>query len=681
MFLSDDMLNAIPAVPPPMAEVPLGNSTDIVIYDVQNQEETVILNDNQGNNNEVSGTAEPYTGLLPTTLPSGSESVLGTDGRTQITNTTDFPWRTIVRLSVKYPNSSSIFLCSGSVVDNFHVLTAGHCIHNASLGGWAEVIGVYPGQDGSYTPYYKSNPTNLRSYTGWTSSQSPDHDWGLITLDRNIGAHVGWMGRQTADSTNAIYTGNLNVSGYPGDKPSGTHWYDSDTGHSATDTRHFYFMDTFGGQSGSPVWRYDGTNRYILSIHAYGDYAGTPGVSNGGTRLNTDKYNTLTTWLGSDTAPTDKPDLIDDGNLYSGFSPTSVSAGDSFSAYMDVRNIGTASSGGFYVTFYASTNTTITSGDYYLGQVYVPSISAFQWSDANWSGTFPSGIPAGSYYVGWVIDSGGASNEFDETNNTAYKASPKLTVTASVTTPGAATLVSPSGTITDSTPTYTWNAVSGATYYYLYVNDSTGNVIETWYTAAAAGCSSGTGTYARINLSPNQDIRPNQNDISLIVIHNISLPPNEFGGDGIDQLFTNTLDKDEHPFYEEIHELRVSSHLLIRRDGEVVQYVSFNKRAWHAGESEFLGRSVCNDFSIGIEMEGTDFEPFTDIQYEQLGKTLQTLLNTYPSLSPDSITGHEHIAPGRKTDPGPYFEWQRLEKDWDMKTLNSQPRLVNEYAG
>lgn len=165
---------------------------------------------------------------------------------------------------------------------------------------------------------------------------------------------------------------------------------------------------------------------------------------------------------------------------------------------------------------------------------------------------------------------------------------------------------------------------------------------------------------AKIKLSPNQDKRSNEDDISLIVIHNISLPPNEFGGDGIDQLFTNTLDKNDHLFYEKIHELRVSSHLLIRRDGEIVQYVPFHKRAWHAGVSHFLGRDVCNDFSIGIEMEGSDFVPFTDVQYEKLQEVIESLLETYPRLNANRITGHEHIAPGRKTDPGPFFEWDKL---------------------
>jgi len=162
--------------------------------------------------------------------------------------------------------------------------------------------------------------------------------------------------------------------------------------------------------------------------------------------------------------------------------------------------------------------------------------------------------------------------------------------------------------------------------------------------------------------SPNHDERPKNCDPDLIVIHNISLPPNQYGGKGIDQLFTNCLDKDEHPYYANIHQLCVSSHLLIRRKGEVVQYVPFNKRAWHAGVSEYLGRDTCNNFSIGIEMEGSDFEAFTDDQYSALEDTIKVLLETYSGLSAAAITGHEDIAPGRKTDPGPFFEWQRLSK-------------------
>ncbi len=303
------------------------------------------------------------------------------------------------------------------------------------------------------------------------------------------------MRRKTAASTSSIYTGGLNVSGYPCDKPSGTQWYDFDSGHSATSFRHFYTMDTFGCQSGAPVWRLNSGNRHILTIHAYGDGAGTPGISNGGTRLNNDKYDRIFTWIAADTAPTDKPDLIDDGNAFSGFSPSSLAPGESMSAFSDVRNIGTANSGSFKVSYYASTNTTISTADYFLGQVTVSSITPFTKKGADWSGSLPTNIPAGSYYVGWIIDSANTSNEFDEGNNLAHKSTPKLTVTVP-STPSAASLISPTGSINDTTPTYTWNAVSGSTWYYLWVNDSTGNKIKKWYTSAQAGCASDSGTCA-----------------------------------------------------------------------------------------------------------------------------------------------------------------------------------------
>lgn len=161
-------------------------------------------------------------------------------------------------------------------------------------------------------------------------------------------------------------------------------------------------------------------------------------------------------------------------------------------------------------------------------------------------------------------------------------------------------------------------------------------------------------------VSPNCDQRCDENDINLIVIHGISLPPGEFGGDYIDQLFTNQLDPNAHPYFQDIHSLEVSSHLLIRRGGEITQYVPFHWRAWHAGKSCFQGRERCNDFSIGIELEGDDTTPYTDVQYQTLAEVIQCLLATYPGLSKERIVGHCDIAPGRKTDPGPHFEWSRL---------------------
>lgn len=160
--------------------------------------------------------------------------------------------------------------------------------------------------------------------------------------------------------------------------------------------------------------------------------------------------------------------------------------------------------------------------------------------------------------------------------------------------------------------------------------------------------------------SPNYDDRPNPVDISLLVIHCISLPPGEFDNPYINQLFCNVLDPDGHPYFKEIYQLTVSAHLLIKRDGSCVQYVPFNKRAWHAGKSSYQGKERCNDFSIGIELEGTESIPYTEAQYIQLAEVIDSLLKAYPNLSKQQITGHSDIAPGRKNDPGASFDWQRI---------------------
>ena len=162
--------------------------------------------------------------------------------------------------------------------------------------------------------------------------------------------------------------------------------------------------------------------------------------------------------------------------------------------------------------------------------------------------------------------------------------------------------------------------------------------------------------------SPNQNARPDNTDIELLVIHNISLPLGEFGSLAIRQFFRNELDCNAHPFYGEIAGLQVSAHLLIDRQGAITQFVPFSNRAWHAGESEFCGRGNCNDYSIGIEMEGTDFEAFTESQYLSLTAVTKLLLAAYPAMSADKIVGHSDIAPGRKTDPGPHFDWGRYRQ-------------------
>lgn len=165
-------------------------------------------------------------------------------------------------------------------------------------------------------------------------------------------------------------------------------------------------------------------------------------------------------------------------------------------------------------------------------------------------------------------------------------------------------------------------------------------------------------TGARHCPSPYFNARPSA-EISLVVIHNISLPPGRFGGPYIDQLFTGQLEAQAHPYFAEIAGMEVSAHALIRRDGEVVQYVAFDQRAWHAGASHYAGRDNCNDFAIGIELEGCDDQPFSDLQYDALNALLALLAQRYPATR-DALVGHSDIAPGRKTDPGPYFHWSRV---------------------
>jgi AmpD protein len=167
---------------------------------------------------------------------------------------------------------------------------------------------------------------------------------------------------------------------------------------------------------------------------------------------------------------------------------------------------------------------------------------------------------------------------------------------------------------------------------------------------------------ARCAPSPNRDARPVGAAVDLLVVHGISLPPGEFGGPWIEALFRNRLPASRHPYFASVADLRVSAHTLIRRDGDIVQFVPFAERAWHAGESCFGERACCNDFSIGVELEGTDDVPYAAAQYDRLASLAQTLMRYYPEITPDRIVGHSDIAPGRKTDPGPAFDWSEFRR-------------------
>lgn len=165
--------------------------------------------------------------------------------------------------------------------------------------------------------------------------------------------------------------------------------------------------------------------------------------------------------------------------------------------------------------------------------------------------------------------------------------------------------------------------------------------------------------------SPHCNSRPEGVPVDLLVIHSISLPPGEYGGPYIDAFFLGQLDIDAHPYFAEIGALQVSAHILIDRNGRVTQYVPLDRRAWHAGQSEFNGRCNCNDFSIGIELEGLDTDVYTDAQYSSLAEVTAAIMAAYPAIGKDTITGHSDIAPGRKLDPGPGFDWQRYHRELD----------------
>ncbi|MFX1508425.1 MAG: CARDB domain-containing protein, partial [Promethearchaeota archaeon] len=340
------------------------------------------------------------------------------DDRSRVVTTSNYPWRTICKLYSTAADDTH-WIGSGAIIDEFHLLTCGHVVYIHDHGGWVDELEIVPGMDSSNRPYGRAFATNYRSYTGWTQSNMSEHDWAVVTLDRSIGDFTGWMGRVTAPSTDPIYTGTVYTAGYPGDLNNGEVMYQtSDNGEDADAYNHWYWLDSAGGQSGSPVWYVDGGSRYIMTIHAY-EYEG--GVyANFGTRINSDKFDQIDTWLSQDSSspPNDKAELLDRG-VYSGISKSELVSGQTpFTIYCDVKNEGTLTATSFSVSFYASEDLMIsTFNDHLIGSSYITNLAPFEYKTADWSGIFPSEIPVGDYYVGWIIDGDNEIAEFDETNN------------------------------------------------------------------------------------------------------------------------------------------------------------------------------------------------------------------------------------------------------------------------
>ena len=397
------------------------NSTSIVEYDLIRKIETIthrrdieIISSDKNNsiNKWIKGVPLSMVGELKGPQPA---TIFPPDDRQKIANTDEYPWSSITKLYITAADDSN-WIGSGAIIDEFHVLTAGHNVYLHDNGGWASSVEVVPGMDGTYEPFGSAMVTDMRSYTGWTQDAMEEHDWAVLTLDTNMGGLTGWLGRQTANPPDPIYTGTLYTAGYPGDLDYGEIMYStSGSGDYADEYNHWFWLDTAPGQSGSPVWTYDGSNRYIVSINAY-QYE-NEAFPNFGTRLNQDKFDQISVWLNEDSS-NPKPDLRDRGGEYSGFSPDQLSPKSStIDIYNNIENIGLVSVGTFGVSYYLSTDSTVGTDDFLLGTDVITSLDVDSYVESTWSGLLPISVQDGDYYVGWIIDPSNSINEYNENNN------------------------------------------------------------------------------------------------------------------------------------------------------------------------------------------------------------------------------------------------------------------------
>jgi V8-like Glu-specific endopeptidase len=361
-------------------------------------------------------------------LPGGPETVIDVDGRLRITPTTVSPFQAVCKIKVWWGLDE--YMGSGAVVYINHVLTAAHVVYNSDLGGWADRVEVIPAQDNGLGPYGVVLATYGRVYTAWVESEDWNHDFALLTLDTDIGYTTGAFGIQTADPSDPIYTGELHTAGYPADRDGGINmYYSNENGDEADNFKHYYYLDTYGGQSGSPVWYYDGYGTYIITVHAYGTSA-IPPVRNSGTRLNQAKIDNILTWINADLATPIplQPNMRDRGLIYASFTPSTVkSTTSSFQVACDIQNRGIVETGIYSVSYYASTDTTITTSDYLIGVTSASSIGAKSFGRVSWSGMFPT-VPTGNYYIGWIIDASSSVAELREDDNVACYTSAQILV-------------------------------------------------------------------------------------------------------------------------------------------------------------------------------------------------------------------------------------------------------------
>lgn len=433
--ISDDKKNwqAIPApkFAKPTGKLSSSDLTRVVEYDIvaRTVKQSEFLESKIKTSGEIASNLAQSYGIYQPNEP--IETIFPPDNRIKISPTVDFPWRTICKLYVTFPDGNH-FVGSGVLVGRsdgigFHCITAAHCVYRNEYGGYASKVEVIPALDNDYTPFYSAWAEKIRTPEGWTNNSLAEFDWACLTLDRQIGNFTGWMSVFTTPEL-SWYQRNFRCAGYPIDLDFGLClYYDSDSGKFADDNFLYYNMDASAGQDGMPVWAKDGNTRKIVSIHI-GEADGVGG--NRGLRINAEKFSQLNQWINGDPAPIDLPDLVDDGPKWSNFKPGIVVRGfNQFNVWNDVRNIGTAPSTPLTVAFYASLDPVIDAKtDFLIGTTEIESLPPFAWRDSNWSGIFPEAIPAGEYYIGWIIDSENQVMEFNESNNLAFITSKKLLV-------------------------------------------------------------------------------------------------------------------------------------------------------------------------------------------------------------------------------------------------------------
>lgn len=432
-----------------------------------------------------------------------TSDIIGEDDRIRITPTTPYPWSAIVKLYMTW--GSDVYIGTGAMIDKNHVLTAGHCVYAHSNGGWADSVKVVPGADNGNEPFGHAWAENMRCYSSWISSAYSNYDFAVITLDRDIGLQTGWMELYTTPSWSSAYTGILNTAGYPADLDYGENLYwTSDNGYFANEYTHWYYLDTYGGQSGSPIWIYDGINRKIVSIHT----TSIVGLDlNYGTRINRNKFDCINNWLTADETSTNKPDLASQNNVFSGFTPTLGGAGlTNFEVWCKIRNIGTSTPIPFTVSYYTSPDTTFSTDDYLIGTDVITSLSPTESTDSQWLGVLPDTIPSGEYYVGWIIDANDDIDEFNEYNNWNYIWDYKLQVDADPPTNPISCSQLNGSTVSDvwqntvNTPSFSWNNASDecsgvAGYYYYWGIDPNGTSSSFTTSSNFKPSSVSTGTY------------------------------------------------------------------------------------------------------------------------------------------------------------------------------------------